>query len=449
VIEEGLCVGKCSPELCTIGNTCVGNRCVLTCDSHDDCYAGFDCTPSVEDDTGATITTCQPSTKAALLGEACYFGTECDAATVCPDGTLCGGSLCGGQACTDGACPDGTACTPQSCDEVACRSPWCVGAVGGESPTGQSYCAQLDCTADTDCAAGMYCGVVRDFHEICGKTIELGSQKPCIDPADFTTDGKTYQEGSVSLLRNSCLLRKQCAPCATDLDCAGKAGQLCSILGGESRCAATCLTDDDCEADSACQDDPAHPGTLVCTPRYGSCTGDAEFCSPCVSDLDCGGPETSGLCSSTTGGRSCIDYSFSTTCEMKCPDGTACDQFLCGTKPCVDGVCQANKACNADPCDGEPCVDSRCPDDSYCNADPCNGDLCENGVCPNTTACVEQNCTNAQCRGDDTACPLSVDGLHHGECFDKDEGYRKSDFEYGRCYLPYYSGPALYQCWAP
>lgn len=327
VIENGVCVGKCSPGQCAAGNTCVGNRCALTCDAHADCYPGSACSDAVEDDTGAAIKACTPSPKSPILGASCYFGNECDATTVCPDGTACGASLCGGQACTDGLCPDGTACAPQTCDATACRAPRCLGGVDGQSPSGSAYCTQNDCTADADCGAGMYCGKTRAFNEICGREgeLELGDPSlPCLDPADFTTEGKTYQEGPVSLLRNTCLVRRQCAPCASDLDCSAAAGQLCASVGGESRCASTCLTDADCERDAACLEDPAHPGALVCTPRYGSCVGDAgEFCAPCVNDLDCGGPETSFICYPAAGSqRGCFDYSFPDTCETDadCPE---------------------------------------------------------------------------------------------------------------------------------
>jgi hypothetical protein len=328
VIEDGVCVGKCSPDLCLPGNTCVNNRCTLTCDAHDDCYAGTACNEVVEDDTGATILACTASTKSAILGANCFFGNECDATTVCPDGTACGASLCGGQACTDGLCPDGTACTPATCEPDACRPPRCLGAVadGAQSPSGTSYCTQDDCTADADCAPGMYCGTTRDFHPICGSEGEIELEDPslpCIDPADFTAGGKTYVEGPVSLLRNTCVYRKQCSPCASDLDCSGAPGQLCAELGGEGRCATTCVADADCEKDAACLEDPAHPGTLVCTPRYGSCIGEpGEFCAPCVNDLDCGGPETSFICYPLAGSqRGCFDYSFPDECttDEDCP----------------------------------------------------------------------------------------------------------------------------------
>src|SRR5262245_53352770 len=56
VIKDGVCEGKCKPELCLEGNTCVDNRCVLQCDSHLDCYQGIqDCARAIEDDTKAEI----------------------------------------------------------------------------------------------------------------------------------------------------------------------------------------------------------------------------------------------------------------------------------------------------------------------------------------------------------------------------------------------------------
>ncbi len=325
VIEDGDCVGKCTPETCSPGNTCVGNRCSLLCDGHADCYPGTSCGDAVEDDTGAAIRTCAATGKAPILGAICYFGNECDAWTVCPDGTACGASLCGGQACTDGACPDGTPCAPQSCDAAACRSPRCLGAVEdpAQSPSATSFCSQDDCTTDADCAGGLVCGQIRDFHEICGRDdVELGTETPCIDPSEFATDGKTYQEGTVSLLRNVCLRRRQCSPCVEDLDCSGVPGLLCAQIGGESRCATQCAADGDCEADATCEEDPAHPGVLVCTPRFGACAGDGNFCEPCVNDLDCGEASGSFACIQTAGAqRACFDLTFPDECttDDDCP----------------------------------------------------------------------------------------------------------------------------------
>lgn len=329
VLEDGVCVGKCSPDQCLPGNTCVENRCTLLCDTHDDCYAGTGCGDAVEDDTGAAIRVCSATAKSTILGANCFFGTECDAVTVCPDGTPCGASICGGQPCTDGLCPDGvTACAPATCDEASCRAPRCLGAVAdpGSSPSGSSYCTQDDCTADSDCAPGMYCGTTRDFHPICGREDDVplaDPDLPCIEEADFTAGGQTYREGTVSLLRNTCVYRRQCSPCSTDLDCSGVPGQLCAQLGTETRCASTCAVDADCEKDAACLEDPAHPGTMVCTPRYGSCVGQQEeFCAPCVNDLDCGGTDTTFMCYPLAGNqRGCFDYAFPDTCttDEDCP----------------------------------------------------------------------------------------------------------------------------------
>jgi hypothetical protein len=452
VIEDGVCVGKCSPDVCLPGNTCVGNRCTLTCDGHQDCYPGTTCTDAVEDDTGAAIKICTPSPKAPILGANCFFGNECDAWTVCPDGTACGNSVCGGQACTDGLCPDGSACTPPSCEPALCRSPRCLGAVPDapdQSPSGSSYCTQNDCTADADCAPGMYCGLTRDFHKICGRTgIELATEDPCIDPEDFDADGATYQEGPVSLLRNTCLFRRQCSPCETDLDCSGVLGQVCGDIGGESRCVATCVADVDCERDAACLEDPAHPGVLVCTPRFGSCAGEGEFCEPCLNDLDCGDADTSQICYPLAGNqRGCFDYSFEAGCRTLCPDGTECDQYLCNGKLCIDGLCHQTDPCDADPCNGEACVDGLCPDGRDCDADPCDGLECIDGYCPDSIPCVEQTCTNSQCIANDEDCPLSPDGEHHGECLDRELGVGRTDPDYLKCFLPYFVNSNRFQCW--
>jgi hypothetical protein len=320
VLVDGVCEGKCTVDQCTAGNICANNRCSLPCQEHFDCYPGYACGDAV-DEAGAAVRACGPSQKSPILGASCYFGIECAGSFVCPDGTPCGASVCGGQACTDGACPDGTACTAPTCEANVCREARCIGTVEDpiNSPSAASYCTQDDCTQDTDCAPGMYCGKTRDFHEICGVPTLFGTEQPCIDPATFTTDGKTFAEGPASAIRNTCLIRRQCAPCTTDLDCSGTLGQFCAQVGGELRCAAQCGTDLDCERDAQCVDDPAHPGVAVCMPKYGSCAGTGAFCEPCVNDLDCGAPGSPGLCGSPGGTmRACLDLTTECSADSDC-----------------------------------------------------------------------------------------------------------------------------------
>src|SRR5690349_2416265 len=100
VIIDGVCEGKCIPDRCKDQNTCVGNRCMLVCASHDACYhdGSQSCAPAVEDDTGSAILVCQPADKPAGMGASCVAGTECATWLRCPDGGGCKADQCGSDA---------------------------------------------------------------------------------------------------------------------------------------------------------------------------------------------------------------------------------------------------------------------------------------------------------------------------------------------------------------
>lgn len=342
VIVNGVCQGKCKPELCGFeNNTCVGNSCVLKCTSHADCYpdGSQSCVPAKEDDTGADIMVCQFTGEPAGQGTACPFGSECENWLACPDGGTCFASQCGGmpQACVKddaacgknadcvvGKCPDGSGCRV---DCAASCKPWleCQGVAEGDA---DAYCTKRDCATDDDCLDGYYCGILRDPHEVCGSNPSKGNNKLCgktLEPciavgADGkATDGTSRFEGSVCMLRRSCLKRDTAAPCKTDLDCSLVPGQMCVSFAGESRCAHKCASNLDCEKDAMCNS--AVGG--ACTPKFGAWVGaGGGFCEPCLTDEDCGSKGTSWACVSLSGNmRACFDESFPDMCmfDADCP----------------------------------------------------------------------------------------------------------------------------------
>src|SRR5688572_30033858 len=142
--EDGKCEPRCDPKECFEGNTCVGNRCVLVCDSHLDCYLDGtqDCTPAKEDGTGKDVAVCLPNGKVAGPGfftTPCPFGDEC-ARHACPDGRGCEPEACDDEpgdckesesrckgadpeACNLGKCGDsGVACYTKTCDTGDCET---------------------------------------------------------------------------------------------------------------------------------------------------------------------------------------------------------------------------------------------------------------------------------------------------------------------------------------
>ena len=348
VIVNGVCEGKCTPDKCLADNTCVGNRCVLKCDSHEDCYpdGSQSCAPTVEDDTNAPINACLFHGKSAGIGTTCPFGAECANWLSCPDGGTCFPFQCGGDpaACVldDAACNGAEGCVIGKCaaDGAPCRvgcqtecKPWLECATAGEGDA-EAYCTNRDCESDTDCIGGYFCGIVRDPHSICGSNPKKGDNNFCgqttedcvtVGPDGQATLGPDGQpdntsrfEGSLCLLRKSCIKRGQAAPCTSDIDCSLFDGQKCVAFAGESRCARTCAATLDCAPDTKCD-----PGLGACVPKADTWTiPPGTFCTQCLNDEDCGSNGTAWACTDLSSGmKACFDQSFPDTCntDADCP----------------------------------------------------------------------------------------------------------------------------------
>jgi hypothetical protein len=305
VIVNGVCEGRCSPDKCLAGNTCVGNRCVLVCASQADCAPDGtqNCAPAVEDSTGAAIQTCQPNGKVAGIG------------TPCPNGTECAGFQ---------ACPDGSPCASGGCAPELCKPLTCTNSV--KNNLGQ-YCTLADCKADTDCPGGYACEDQRDPHALCGSNPPKGNnaycgttQDACVAAADFAKDGATYSEGELCLQRKYCKKRDYCWPCANDLDCGNLPGGRCVDVGGSNRCVAACAASSDCPANASCV-----AGT--CQPSSGACEGQGKLCDVCQTDSDCPG----GYCYSTGRERACVPLNKGTPCtnDASCPTVQSGKQGTC------------------------------------------------------------------------------------------------------------------------
>lgn len=349
VIVDGVCEGKCDPTKCVEGNTCVGNRCVLKCDAHRDCYhdGGQDCAPAKEDDTNADILVCQANGMPVGMGVACPFGGECAGFYRCADDTACFGWQCGGDpaACvTDtAACNGDPSCRIGKCaaDGAACRvgcqtecTQWLQCETFGEGDA-DAYCTARDCASDDDCVGGFFCGVIRTPYSICGTSKGDNNfcgltSEACKTPGQ---DGTSLFEGSLCMLRKSCLKRLEDMPCQTDLDCSQKPGLRCADVAGEKRCARTCGLDNDCQKDKQClplQGDTS--GALVCVPRFGAWKGTGAFCDPCIDDTECGDATTSRACSELSSGmRACFDQAFPDACttDADCPTSKSGKHGVC------------------------------------------------------------------------------------------------------------------------
>ena len=90
VIIDGVCEGKCTPDKCLEGNVCVGNRCLLQCTAHTECYAPFrgdskfqGCFVNQADtdaglNDGDAVYVCTDVNLAPNLMKPCPIGDECD-----------------------------------------------------------------------------------------------------------------------------------------------------------------------------------------------------------------------------------------------------------------------------------------------------------------------------------------------------------------------------------
>ena len=368
VLVDGACVGKCTPDQCKTGNTCVANECKLVCNRHDDCPTGKECVSANEDDSGKAIQVCAPA-KVTGFGTPCPNGDECAPFGTCPDGSGCDASLCGGKPadCKDGKCPDGADCEVQ-CNGAGCTTLTCHGSsIGHVTIKGDAdaYCAPFECHADGDCGAGYYCGLVNSARRVCevnwlvdsknGK-VDIHddlcgfSKATCIKQNALTELASTAVPGTVCPMYNVCLKRDKCAVCETNLDCARVPSQACATMpnkGGGKRCVSQCRTleqlkaakvpepinpDMDCGFDSECKDG-------ACIPRFGSCAGDADFCEPCVTDLDCGDAWSGRQCQTLYGGeRACSN-------RKACKSSSDCLAPSGKKGKCSSGTCQFPQVC--------------------------------------------------------------------------------------------------------
>ena len=446
VDAAGNCVAKCDPAKCLEDNVCADNACRLLCTSHEECILGTqECAATVEDDTGRTVQVCaesgrQPALNGngypegsygtpCLFGDAncgdyqsacpngleCNFGAQCEAGTCELDAAVCGED----PQCNVGRCSEGgQRCTFNTCTQEECTPFVCIGAGEGDA---DAYCSHRDCDDDSECPAGFYCGVTADPHSICGPTCngstcsggpndggncgddgdcQVGNSnycgtttQGCIDPAG-DNGGAQYVEGTLCLMRNTCLKREPCTPCSGNLDCSLGA-DVCQIHLGANVCARLCDSPDDCTPDEICV------GYLAATGKLGTCGA-----TPTV---DCNVPEDC-----PTPGDTCSERSVCVPASGKCDASDAPGNKFC--YHCVDdrdcGPPGSSMACVEVGGNMKGCFDLAFPD-----------------------ACTTDN-----------DCPLSPSGLH-GECLDQAEGLSPGDSVYHRCYFPYKNLTQKFSCY--
>lgn len=197
-------------------------------------------------------------------------------------------------------------------------NPGCDGEQGflcyGDSPTdGDAYCTRYDCTQDSDCGAGFWCGKI-----------------------NTTPNVETSKRKKVGEVQNVCLRRNYCAPCKTDLDCPSIGGTVQHCVAddsGATTCAPECTSSKNCNVEAKCTN--FGQGWKACAPRAGVCVGDGKLCSPCRVDTDCG----DGACikGQYTTERFCAAKSESSCGTSDAPSQGSCPTDL--SKPEVKVYC--------------------------------------------------------------------------------------------------------------
>jgi hypothetical protein len=301
VVIDGKCEAKCEASLCSAGNICAGNRCMLSCDSHLDCTDGTqNCEPTTNDETGEDAAVCMDHNKSTSVVD-CRLD--------------------------DDACPEGFEC-----------------ATAGEGDA-SAECIKLFCTSDDECAGGYECIGIREATDLCAD--KEGGKKPwagcdardtsdnegtgsgdCFEESDLAADGsdKSYYAGPICALKKACVPKVSCSVCSTDLDCSLLPGHSCVNLGedkGGKACLLSCNPNNDgCGAGFECAKTAGDPDSGFCVPEEGGCRGDGGFCAPCISDDDCTSNGAKTYCATGDGQvRGCFDRTFPDSCssDEDCP----------------------------------------------------------------------------------------------------------------------------------
>ncbi|HVU01999.1 MAG TPA: hypothetical protein VHE30_09615 [Polyangiaceae bacterium] len=285
------------------GYACVAGACTFTCETHGDCGSRGGCTGTAKDAGGKSVRVCEKDSFPRGPGQ---FGTACPHGTECAD-------------CGDGGCSP--------------ASEWsCIGAGPGDV---DAYCSRRFCADDTECPTGYFCATrssgVPPCTDACG--IPGDSSGDCVSPSDIGAN-EHYRCGPGVLFANVCQKRDFCAPCEKDVDCLGKANQVCAKdESGEKICTVRCDVGlNSCPWGSATTCGTWDPSVgPTCEHRFGSCHGTGKSCEPCVENTDC----PNGFCTQTkfTGERYCVDLTLP---ACSCPSGT--------TSVCLGGGCPETPA---------------------------------------------------------------------------------------------------------
>jgi len=381
-------------DVCTEYDACTGGECggvAVLCDD------GNPCTDNV----------CDPSAGGCV---ALNNNTACDDGDVCTEDDLCVAGACQG---TQISCDDGNSCTFDLCDgEAGCTNTVKVGPCDdGDVCTLTDICVEGICQGSDlqDCDDGNACTAdTCDPADGCQTKLEDG---PC-DDGDACTEGDWCVDGACQ--EGQPVFCDDGNPCTAD-SCDSLSGCQNELLDG-----VTCDTGDPCLADGVCVDGECVVETTACEDGDACTTGDVCLDGVCVGgpppdcddDLVC----TQDSCESDTG---CINDPAPLD-GVSCDDGDACSLGdVCG-----DGTCAGVEVLDCD--DDNDCTDDACDPELGCVYSQVMVACDDGDPCTEQDACVEGICVGApkDC-GDEDPCTQdlcdSTQGCFHPPVPDEDQ----------------------------
>ena len=255
-----------------------------------------------------------------------------------------------------------------------------------------------DCTSGDGCNSG-FCNA--DLCSECEADGDCGADETCVDDSD----GVGYfvcQADALGALGDACTDGAECRSGFCNAD-------LCS----------ECETDADCGANETCVDDTDGVGYFVCQAdalgdlgdactagtecRSGFCN--ADLCSECEADADCAGAQT---CVDDTGGLGYfVCQGGQGALGDVCAEGGDCASGFCNTDVCSD--CEADADC---PNAGN-CVDDMAGVGYFVCEDGLGdlGDACADGAECSSGFCSADVCSECAADGDCAANEICVDDL--------------------------------------
>ncbi len=410
--DDVCAAGACTHPNSTAGTPC-GSPADTDCNNPDTCDGSGLCLNNLEPDG----TPCTDDGLFCTGLERCTSGmcrSAGDPCTANPVNRTCDESLNQCVVCLiDPDCDDGNDCTDDLCVAGACQNPnFAAGTACGDQ-------TNTDCTNPDSCNGS---GVCQANHEANGT--------PCTDDGVFC-NGDEFCQGGV------------CQPSGID-PCAAtpatptcdEANDRCIFCQSDTECddGLEC-TDDFCDADGLCVNDPLPGGTACGDPADTDCTNPdtcdgAGVClsnheangTACTDDgLFCTGLEQcqNGVCQSAgnpcTGGTSCNEDADKCDCttNQQCSDGLFCN----GVEVCDNGTCGPGAA----PCSGvnKVCIEATDQCVQCTVAADCNDGL----FCTGTKSCVSNICLQSgnPCTAQGLVCNENADRCDcddHGDCSD-------------------------------